>query len=171
MKLAGGIETPRLMIRPYLKSDRDFCLSLWCDKTNGEFMADPLFENLDEKYLSYFDEMEDEPDGYFLISEFKQTHEPVGTFCIFPENGNFDIGYAISKAHWREGLGSEMIEGALGWIKAQGGKSVTAEVADDNAASLALLHKFGFVSGKKTKFKKWNEERYFDSHILQLTLN
>ena len=170
MKLKTGIETPRLMIRSYLNRDRDFCISMWCDETNGKYMADPLLKNVDERYLACFDGMEDDPDGYYLIAEFKDNHRPVGTFCMFPEEGNYDIGYCISKEHWREGLGSEMIEAALRWIENRGGTSVSGEVADSNAASLALLHKFGFSKGRKNRFKKWNEETYFDSHILTLAL-
>ncbi len=100
----------------------------------------------------------------------RESGQPVGTFCLFPEDGNYDIGYCIARAHWQEGLGSEMIEAALQWIKARKGSSVSAEVADSNAASLALLRKFGFSQGKKTRFRKWNEDKFFDSHILVLTL-
>ena len=169
MKLDNCIETPRLILRSYRDSDRDFSLSLWCDLVNGAYMSDPLMQNMDEQYLSYFDDMENDPDGYYLIAEWRDSHAPVGTFCLFPEGDSWDIGYCIARAHWREGLGSEMIEAALRWIKARGGTSVTAEVADDNAASRALLFKFGFTESKKTRFKKRNEERYFDSHILMLT--
>ena len=170
MKLDKTIETPRLIIRSYISGDRDFCLSLWCDSENGKYMADPLYKNIDEKYLSFFDGMQDCPDGYYLIAELKETGKPVGTLCMFPENGNYDIGYCVSKDHWREGFGSEMIAAVIDFVKAHGGSSITAEVADDNAASLALLRKFGFTAGKKTRYKKRNEEKYFDAHIMEKKL-
>ena len=170
MKLESPIVTPRLILRSYRDADRDFCLSLWCDEINGKYMADPLFKNVDAKYLSCFDGMEDDPDGYYLIAESRADGRPVGTFCLFPENGNVDIGYCVAKERWREGLGSEMLAGALARIRERGGTSVTAEVADENAASLALLRKFGFSEGKKTRFKKRNEERVFESHVMVLTI-
>ena len=170
MKLDKTIETPRLIIRSYLDCDKDFCLSLWCDEENGGYMADPLYKNIDEKYLSYFDGMQDCPDGYYMIVETKGDRERVGTLCMFPENGNYDIGYCVSKDHWREGFGSEMIAAVIDFVKAHGGTSVTAEVADGNAASLALLHKFGFAAGKKTVYKKRNEEKFFDAHIMEKKL-
>ncbi len=170
MRLEKNIFTPRLTLRPYEKDDKDFCISLWCDEENGKYMSDPLRENIDEKYLACFEGMEDDPDGYYLIAVLRESGQPVGTFCLFPEDGNYDIGYCIARAHWQEGLGSEMIEAALQWIKARKGSSVSAEVADSNAASLALLRKFGFSQGKKTRFRKWNEDKFFDSHILVLTL-
>ena len=111
--------------------------------------------------------MENCPDGYYLIAELKETYKPVCTLCMFPENGNYDIGYCVSKDHWRKGLGSEMIEAVIKFVKTHSGKSISAEVADKNTASLALLHKFGFTEEKKTQFKKWNEEKYFDAHIME----
>ena len=158
MKIESAIETPRLMLRSYADGDRDFCISIWCDAVNGRYMADPLLANVDAKYLACFDGMADDPDGYYLVAERKADHRPVGTFCLFPENGNYDIGYCVSKDHWREGLGTEMIAAALRWIRDRGGRSVSAEVADANAASRALLRKFGFSEGRKTRFKKWNQE-------------
>ena len=171
MKLKTPIETPRLLLRSYRFADRDFSISLWCDAENGRYMSDPLFENLDDRYLAYFDEMEDDPDGYYLIAQNKATGEPVGTCCIFPETDAFDIGYCIRKDLWKTGLGSELIVGMLDWIKAAGGTAVTAEVADENLASCALLKKFGFVPTTATRFKKRGEDRYFHSHIYRLPLD
>ena len=170
MKLENRIETPRLIIRPYGKSDRDFCLSLWCDKENGRYMADPAIENADEKYLSLIRAMADEKDGLYLIAQFKDSGIPVGTCCAFPEGDICDIGYCVSKDHWREGLGSEMIRALIGLAAANGMTSITAEVADGNAASVALLEKFGFYKTKATKYKKYGEDTVFDAHILRLDL-
>ena len=69
--LIKNLETPRLTIRSWQKSDKDFTLSLWGDK----------------------------------------------------ENGNYDIGYCISKSHWREGLGTEVIDAVIRWVKGEGGEA------------------------------------------------
>ena len=171
MILKEAPETRRLQIRAYRKSDRDFCLSLWCDEENGKYMSDPLLKNADEKYLAFFDAMEDEPGGYYLIAELKESAAPVGTCCIFPEGGNYDIGYCIAKEHWREGLGSEMMQALIGWIEADGGRSVTAEAADRNAASVALLRKFGFREDRETKYKKRGEDTVFDAHVFKRVID
>ena len=168
MLLIKDIETPRLMIRSWNRSDTDFTLSLWGDKENGKYMSDPARENQDEKYLQAVDGMEDNPEGYYLLAVLKEDGSPVGTCCAFPENGNYDIGYCISKAHWKEGLGTEMIDALILWIKGEGGKSITGEVADMNTASIALLRKFGFSEDRKTRYKKWGEETYFDAHYYKL---
>ena len=170
MLLAKNLETPRLTIRSWRKSDKDFTLSLWGDKENGKYMGDPVRENMDETYLKCVDEMEDDPEGYYLLVEWKGDGTPVGTCCIFPENGNYDIGYCISKDHWKEGLGTEVIDAIIRWVKAEGGKSITGKVANINLASIALLHKFGFSEDREARYKKWGEETYFDAHYYKLNL-
>ena len=35
---------------------------------------------------------------------------------------------------------------------------------------ISLLHKFGFSEDRKTSYKKWGEETYFDAHIFKLNL-
>ena len=154
MLLGENLETPRLTIRSWRRSDKDFTLSLWGDRENGKYMSDPVRENMDEAYLKCVDEMENDPEGYYLVVEWKEDHTPVGTCCIFPEkNGNFDIGYCIAKDHWKEGLGTEVVDAIIRWVKAEGGKSITGEVADINLVSAALLRKFGFSEDRKTRYK------------------
>ena len=53
----------------------------------------------------------------------------------------------------------------LEWVKSRGAEKVTAEVAVENAASNALLHKFGFAVEKKAQFRKYNMDICFDSFI------
>ncbi len=170
MLLNENIETPRMIIRSWYRTDREFTLSLWGDKENGEYMSDPSFDNMDQAYLQCVDEMEDNPEGYYLMAVLKKEGTPLGTCCAFPEDENYDIGYCISKDHWREGLGTEMVAALIRWIKAKGGKSVTCEVADMNLGSISLLRKLGFSEDRKTSFKKWGEETYFDAHYYKLTL-
>ena len=170
MILKDSIETSRLLIRSYRDSDRDFCISLWCDEENGRYMSDPLFENIDERYLSCFEGMENDEDGYYLIAELKDNDIPIGTCCAFPEGGNYNIGYVIDRHYWKMGYGTEMVNALIGWIEREGGSSISCEVADENKASRALLHRFGFVQDKNTRYKKWGEERYFDAHIYRLEI-
>ena len=51
MLLIKNLETRRLTIRSWRKSDKDFTLSLWGDRENGKYMSDPVCENMDEAYL------------------------------------------------------------------------------------------------------------------------
>ena len=157
MKPETEIETPRLVIRSWRKTDRDATVAMWCDPENGKYMTEPVMENVDEKYLSLVDTLEDEQDGYNFFVELKDggNRIPVGTCCAFPEEGNnYDIGYCIAKNHWKEGLGTEMISALIEWIRERGGRSVTGEIADDNAGSVGLARKLGFHPDRKTRYKK-----------------
>jgi hypothetical protein len=46
MLLMKNLETPRLTIRSWQKSDKDFTLSLWGDKENGKYMSDHTREGI-----------------------------------------------------------------------------------------------------------------------------
>ena len=156
MELAKNLETPRLVIRSCRKTDTDFILSIWGDRENGKFMTAAASENVDEKYLEAIEGLSDDPDGYNMIIELKESGASVGTCCAYPENGNYDIGYSIAKDHWKEGLGTEMIGALLQWIRAEGGKSVSGEAADDNKAWRCCINSDLRKAGKPG-IKKWEK--------------
>ncbi|SHJ00046.1 GNAT family N-acetyltransferase [Pseudobutyrivibrio xylanivorans] len=170
MKVEHNIETPRMIIRSYQDDDRAFCISLWCDPVNGKYMSDPSVDCLNEKYIKCFEGMEDEDDAYYLIATDKETGAAIGTCCLFPEEDNYDIGYCISKHLWKKGLGSELIQAIIEFARELGGRTLTAEVADENIASVKLLKKFDFESYKVASYKKWNSEVVFDSQFYKLAL-
>ena len=100
MLLIKNPETPRLRLRSWRKSDKDFTLSLWGDRENGKYMSDPVRENMDEAYLKCVDEMEDNPEGYYLLAERKADGMPVGTCCILGIALQRSIGEKASEPRW-----------------------------------------------------------------------
>lgn len=93
MLLNENIETPRMIIRSWYRTDREFTLSLWGDKENDEYMSDPSSDNMDQAYLQCVDEMEDNPEGYYLMAVLKKEGTPLGICCALPEDENYDTGY------------------------------------------------------------------------------
>ncbi len=169
MKIAHNIETERMIIRPYRNSDMAFCISLWCDPENGKYMKDPSINCLNERYIKCFENMEN-ANCYYLIATDKKTGEALGTCCLYPKLRDYDIGYCISKHHWKEGFGSELIQALITLAKNMDGKAITAEVADENIASINLLKKFNFKPCKVLSFRKWNSNKIYDSHLYKLIL-
>lgn len=167
MRFDKPLSGQRIIIRNYEGPDQSFLKSMWFDEENGKYMIDPTPEYVDETYQKAMDTMEECEDGYYLIIALADTLEAIGSCCIFPDEAKkvYDIGYCIHKKYWKNGYGSEALSLMLAWITEQGGEKVTAEVAVDNAASNALLRKFGFVVEKKTAFKKYNMDVQFDSYI------
>lgn len=172
MKIENKLMGERIALRSYLKSDIDFVSGMWFDKENGKYLSDPERKFIDEKFQRAVDGMEDSPTGYYFVAELKETGEPVGTCCAFPDEKNkavYDIGYCVHKAYWRQGLGSEIVTTLTNWIRSAGGKSVTAEAAKENEASCGLLKKLGFEVVKEGGFKKYNMNISYDSYIFGKT--
>lgn len=171
MQIHQPIDTPRLRIRDYRTADLSFVLSIWLDPVSGRYMSDPSAEAVDEAYIKALGEMEDNPDGYYFIIETSEG-TPVGTCCAFPspDRRTFDIGYAIARENWRKGYAEESLRALIAWLTQRGAFSVTAEVADENEASLALLAKLGFVFDRMSAFTKWNTGIKFPSSVRRLTI-
>ena len=167
MKMNTKLTSERIVIRNYEPSDLEFVTRMWLDEENGAYMSDPTPEHVDATFQHALDSLQDSPFGYYLIIEHEKTGERVGSFSIFPDEYRkvYDIGYCIHKTHWRKGYASEAIARMLDWAKSRGAEKVTAEVAVENAASNALLHKFGFAVEKKAQFRKYNMDICFDSFI------
>lgn len=55
-----------------------------------------------------------------------------------------DIGYFLAPAFWGTGYASEAVEAVVGWARAAGLQALTAEVIQDNTASVKVLTRAGF---------------------------
>ncbi len=66
---------------------------------------------------------------------------------------NITIGYTLDSAYWKQGYGSEVLEGLLKWLKEEHEYTViTCHVYNDNISSLRLLEKYGFEEYQRSKF-------------------
>lgn len=167
MKIEKTLYGQSVCVRNYTGADLAFLTDMWFDRENGRYLSDPTREYVDEAYQKALDTMEEEESGYYLVVELADTKEHVGSCCMFPDETKrvYDIGYCIHKRYWKKGYGSEVISLLLTWLREQGAESVTAEVAAENAASNALLRKFGFEVKKRSSFKKYHMDVCYDSYI------
>ena len=66
-----------------------------------------------------------------------------------------ELGYALGRAHWRQGIMREAIDAACSHaFGTLGVRRIEAEVNPDNAASCALLARVGFVLEGRLR-KRW----------------
>lgn len=174
MQIKTTLEGARVRIRDYKKEDLPFVTGLWFDPENGRYLSDPPAGRVDERYQKALAEMEDADTGFYFVIELAGTGERIGTCCAFPqdEEGAFDethqgydIGYCIRKTHWRHGYGEEAVRLLMDWAAARGAKKMTAEAAQENVASCAMLEKLGFFVLRKGSFKKYNTEIVFPSRV------
>jgi RimJ/RimL family protein N-acetyltransferase len=83
------------------------------------------------------------------------TGRMIGTVAVT----NGVVGYNLHRDFWRQGYGSQMMRHALGLGFGRGHERLIAEVWHDNAASQALLRKFGFqLTGQTVEFAKARKE-------------
>lgn len=61
-------------------------------------------------------------------------------------DGWVEIGYRVVSEHRRRGLAEEAVRALLTWAAVKGIAGVKASVNHDNAASVSLLHKLGFLA-------------------------
>ena len=170
MKIGKPMLGRRIAIRDYTPEDLAFCTDIWFHPENGRYLSDPDREHVDERFQKALDSLQDSQDGYYLIAELRESGERIGTCCVFPEDGIYDIGYCVHRNYWRQGYGTELVGLLAAWVQERGGAAVTAEAARENRASCALLEKCGFQAVRETSFRKYNMDVRFDSVIYQKTL-
>ena len=170
MKLERPLLGERIVIRDYTQEDLPFSTDMWFDPENGRYMSDPTAEYVDEVYQRALDGLQDSKEGYYLIVELRSSGERIGTCCVFPDKGVYDIGYCIHKSRWKQGFGTEVVNLLVNWVRKQGGTAVTAEAAKDNRASCALLEKCGFTVMRESSFKKYHMDVTFASFIYEKKL-
>ena len=98
MKLNAPLLGQRIAVRSYTAEDLEFCTGMWFDPENGRYLSDPDREHVDEVFQKALDGMQDSADGYYLIVELRDGGERIGTCCVFPDKGVYDIGYCIRKS-------------------------------------------------------------------------
>ncbi|MBU3196749.1 GNAT family N-acetyltransferase [Clostridium algidicarnis] len=167
-----GIETKRLNLRNYEKTDVDFIISIWNDPEMGKYMPDPSIENVDEEYRKAYETLEEDEECCYLISEYLETGERIGTcsFVVSEDGASYDLGYCVHMRFWRNGYGTEMVQGMIDYAKIRGAKTITAPVNKKNVASKAIMRKLGFNSVGESKFKKMGTDIIMESYLYCLEL-
>jgi len=160
------IETDRLFIRSFRRTDAGFAISIWNDKEMGEYLPDEAMENIEESYVRQVESLGDSSDCCYLISESKETMARIGTCSFIPsEDGSvYDIAYCVHKKYWHRGYATEMAKGMIEYARQHGAKKITVVVNQENAASNAIVKKLGFVKvGEKTYNKRGTNQMFTDN--------
>lgn len=168
----NNLETNRLIIRSTKKKDTSFCLDIWLDDEMGKYLSDPPRDKADDAYLKWKDEVEDYSGCYYFVAVSKETEEYIGTCSAVPseDKKHWDLGYCIHKKYWHQGYGTEMIKALIDFCYANGGRKITADVAQLNAGSNALVRKLGFYVEKEGSFKKHGTDIVYDNYTYRLDL-
>jgi len=157
------IETERLHLRPFERTDARFAISIWNDKEMGEYLLDEAMEEISDEYLRMIEDLADDEECYYMIAENKETHERIGTcsFLLSEDGATMDIAYCVLKKLWRNGYATEMARGMVEYAKTHGVEKVTISIAKDNAGSIGVARKLGCaLKEEKLCVKRGEEEAH-----------
>lgn len=138
------IETDRCLIRRFEGKDIDDFMTY---RNNEKWMQYQGFKGLTKQ--EYNKVLLVEP-GVQVGAQFaiinKATKRLVGDIYLKQEENTFWLGYTINPESARQGYAYEAVNGVIGWLKENGADKVLADTLTENAASISLLKKLGFVS-------------------------
>ena len=97
----------------------------------------------------------------------------VGMLSVSLSHGGLaDLGMAVAARERAGGVGSALMEAAVGWARERGAHKLVLEVWSHNHAARALYAKFGFVTeGRKRRHWKRRNGELWDSVLMGRVLD
>jgi len=145
------IRTPRLILRSARTGDLDGLHAVLSDARATLWWSTPPHETLDQT-REWLDAMiANGPDHPDFVVELDGRVIGKAGFWKLP-----DVGYILHPDCWGQGLASEAVGAAIDHVfRTRDLETLTADVDPDNAASIRLLERLGFV---RTGFaeRTWN---------------
>lgn len=146
------LDTPRLTLREVAESDAERLLRIHGDGEHMRWFGSDPIRDLDgaKKLVALFASWRKEPvSGARWAMELKDRPGLIGTCGLFRWNRNWKscvMGYEIAPEHQGRGYAKEALETAIAWgFREMQLNRIEAQVHPDNARSLALLAKLGFL--------------------------
>ena len=166
------LETNRLVIRSTREEDADFCIDMWSDDEMGKYMSNPPRDKAGDFFLKWKESVELYEGCYYFVAVSKETGNYIGTCSAVPSYDKkiWDLGYSIHKKYWRQNFATEMIRELIDFCYNNGGREITAAVAQQNSGSNALLRKLGFYIEKEGSFKKSKTDIVYDEYTYRIDL-
>ena len=140
-----AIETERLLLRRFRPEDIPALFSIYGDREVNTYLpwrplascqeAERLFEN---EYAAAYRE----PRGYRYAVCLKADDIPIGYVHVDPE-GARDLGYALSRAFWHQGIAVEAARAAAAQAKQDGLPFITATHDVNNPRSGSVMRALG----------------------------
>ena len=145
------LSTDRLLLRPFVLEDAAFIVQLLNEPSFIQYIADKGVRTPEqaEDYLKGGPLQSYAVNGHGLYAvTLKDSLEPIGMCGLIRRDPaqDLDLGYAFLPAFWSRGYALESCQAMLTFGRKRLGLERTlARVSPDNAASIALLRKLGFV--------------------------
>ena len=170
--LDGAIvfETLRLIGRRWLPGDLAAITSVYSDPDVSRWTGDghPLTGEQCKAWLEVTaNNYKRRGYGMFTL-EARSLLKPVGFCGLVHPGGQFEaeVKYAFEKAHWGQGLASEVVPAIVAYgVETLGLTKIVATVAPENIASQRVLVKSGFVFVEERYDNHGSAEVLFEWHV------
>ena len=161
------LETPRLILRDYVKDDFDAYYKLKSDEQAMYYLQDIKLHSMEEAkadFLNVLNDMESvHRKYYFLHIELKDTYEQVGsmgyTVVDEPPVGKIvHLGYFTYKKFWGNGYASEALKKVLEFAFTQNNVyRVTTGCLKENAGSEKVMLNNGMIKEAEHVDYEWHD--------------
>lgn len=144
------LTTRRLLLRPLRADDAPGMYAIYSDRQTMRYWSAQVVDDLESAANLVREDLRVQlgETAAFWAVVLPQTGRVIGKFSLFAinrDNRRAEIGYVLNRQFWGKGYGTEllgaMIEAAFDSYQFH---RLEADIDPDNAASLALLRKFGF---------------------------
>ncbi|MBR3574633.1 MAG: GNAT family N-acetyltransferase [Lachnospiraceae bacterium] len=143
------LETDRCVIRETTVSDLDSFYEIYSDPGITRFMEDLMERSEEEKYTENYRDLIYDIYGHGIWTVIlRETGEVIGRAGL-DERAGFstpELGFMIGTKWQRRGLALEVCEGIMRWAAEEGMDTVMSLTERENAASVHLLEKLGFLA-------------------------
>lgn len=160
------LQTKRLKLKNIDYDDADFMYKEFSTAAVNAYLfdAEPLSSFDEARKLIDFYVCEEAIDRHRWIMVRKDSSEKIGT-CGFHRldrmKRTVEIGYDIQPEHWRQGYASEALSGLIAYLWEElNVKTITAHIAEGNAASIKTAEKLGFVRTGDTYFERFHGDDF-----------
>lgn len=142
------------------KAILDYLKQVGNETDNLTFGSEGLPTSIEEE-ISYLSQIENSTDSIMLVAKENGTIIGDASLHRLPRRmcHRGDLGIAVVKEHWNEGIGRLLLSEIIEFAKANNFDIIDLQVRSDNYAAIHLYEKFGFQKiGTHPAFFKINSE-------------
>ena len=141
------LETPRLRLRPLRRRDAGL-IGLYASDRRVAWMTATIPHPYPPGQAEAFIERSLSPAATEIVWAIDTGADDenglIGVVRLTRRADVAEINYWVAPAFWGTGYASEAVEAVVGWARAAGIAALTAEVIQDNTASVKVLTRAGF---------------------------
>lgn len=140
------IRSERLFLRPAWPEDCEELIALVTDESVARDIASARWPRTEEEAQRFIAREPERLHPHFFITlPTADGARPIGSIGLFRDADEVELGYWIARPHWGQGYASEATRAVLGLARAIGHRRIVATHFADNAASVRVLQRTGFL--------------------------